>query len=67
MENAVFLCTADDMHPYNCDTDFGGTCIHCERSHEGTENCALCNYFEHSDIDEKAENLAEKINQDLSK
>jgi len=41
----VFTTTADDMHPYNCNTPYGGSCIHCERKQ--TENhdpsiCALC-------------------------
>ena len=41
----MHLCSVEDMHPYNCDTAFGGTCVHCER--KKTENhdpatCALC-------------------------
>lgn len=64
-EKIVFMCTADDMHPYNCDTAFGGTCIHCERSHEGSESCALCNFDIHSEADDEAEELAEKISKSV--
>lgn len=37
----------DDMHPYNRDGKFGGSCIHCERVVEDGHNpdtCALCNW-----------------------
>jgi len=41
----IFICTADDMHPMNCDTPYGGNCVHCERKitknhHPG--KCELC-------------------------
>lgn len=45
----VHVCMADDMHPYNCDGMFGGSCIHCERKVEeghDPETCALCNFFD---------------------
>lgn len=51
--NTIHLCTSDDMHPYNCDTAFGGTCIHCEKSHEGTEKCALCHPELYQDSDDR--------------
>lgn len=44
---AIHVCMADDMHPYNCDGMFGGSCIHCERVVEDGHNpdtCALCNW-----------------------
>jgi hypothetical protein len=44
----VFVCRAEDMHPYNCDTPYGGTCIHCDRRKTKDHNpktCVLCNYF----------------------
>ena len=47
--NHIHVCMADDMHPYNCDGMFGGTCIHCERKVEeghDPKNCALCNWDE---------------------
>jgi hypothetical protein len=43
----IHVCMADDMHPYNCDGMFGGSCIHCEmrieRGHD-PKTCALCNW-----------------------
>jgi hypothetical protein len=45
----VFICYADDMHPYNCDGMFGGRCIHCETvktEDHSPEKCALCNFFD---------------------
>jgi hypothetical protein len=45
----VLSCSADDMHPYNCDYPYGGSCIHCEKkvfNGHNPETCALCNYFE---------------------
>lgn len=44
---AIHVCMADDMHPYNCDGMFGGSCIHCEAKIEKGHNpktCALCNW-----------------------
>lgn len=43
----VHICMADDMHPYNCNGMFGGSCIHCESKVEKGHNpktCALCNW-----------------------
>lgn len=43
----LMVCMADDMHPYNCDGMFGGSCIHCESKVEKEHNpktCALCNW-----------------------
>lgn len=40
-----FVCTADDMHPYNCDGP--KKCIHCDRKrskHHLVSLCALCNF-----------------------
>lgn len=45
----IHVCMADDMHPYNCDGMFGGSCIHCERKKEDGHNpdkCSLCNFFD---------------------
>ncbi len=45
----IFICTASDMHPYNCDGMFGGRCEHCEKKRfEGhnPDTCVLCNYFD---------------------
>lgn len=45
--SVIHICMADDMHPYNCDGMFGGSCIHCERTKEDghdPDNCALCNW-----------------------
>jgi hypothetical protein len=46
---AIFVCTPDDMHPYNCDGMFGGKCIHCEKKKQkghDPSKCALCNFFD---------------------
>lgn len=47
-EKQIFMCTASDMHPYNCDTAFGGSCEHCEKKIYKGHNpakCVLCNFF----------------------
>lgn len=45
----MYVCMADDMHPYNCDGMFGGRCIHCEavksEDHD-PDTCALCKWDE---------------------
>jgi hypothetical protein len=49
VEKEVFACYADDMHPYNCDGMFGGSCIHCEEKESEDHKvatCALCRYFD---------------------
>lgn len=41
----VHICHASDMHPYNCDGQFGGACEHCERKKTDDHDpatCALC-------------------------
>jgi len=41
----IFMCSASDMHPYNCDYPYGGRCEHCERlktEHHDPATCALC-------------------------
>lgn len=48
----IHVCMADDMHPYNCDGMYGGSCIHCERKVEDGHNptkCSLYNFFEDDD------------------
>ena len=44
MSDLTIACTAEDMHPYNCDGE--GKCIHCDKrptiDHDPNE-CALCN------------------------
>ena len=58
----IHICTADDMHPYNC---FGtGNCIHCDKKCD--DGCALC---EDSipEIDNQAECLASKVIKDIKK
>ena len=44
-EGNIHICFADDMHPYNCDYPYGGSCVHHERKvTEGHDpaTCALC-------------------------
>lgn len=40
-----FECTADDMHPYNCNPE---NCIHCNgiknENHHPYTYCALCRF-----------------------
>lgn len=44
----IFSCTAEDMHPYNCDRMWNvGECKHCDRKVTESHNpivCGLCNY-----------------------
>lgn len=55
MKDMAFICTADDMHPYNCygpdgtgdGTEKGNPCVHCRREKlEGhdPDQCALCHF-----------------------
>lgn len=48
----IHVCTADDMHPYNCLGD--GKCIHCDAKvtdNHNPKNCALCNWQTSGDED----------------
>lgn len=45
MGKKVFMCSAEDMHPFNCDKPYGGDCRHCDRIKDETHDpatCALC-------------------------
>jgi len=49
-EPTVFFCTAEDMHPYNCDGE--GKCIHCDRRRtedHDPDKCALCRFMDGDD------------------
>ncbi len=47
MKKQILICTFSDMHPYNCDGMFGGSCENCEKKKfkgHNPKTCGLCNW-----------------------
>jgi len=45
MEKEYFVVTADDLHPYECNGMYGGSCKHCDRlktEEHDPDTCELC-------------------------